>query len=262
MHAKAAVGMSAFGGKADESRKAALHARGSRARMIADTPGLTCLARWTHFYVLKKYLAAGKTSMTWATRASDETEKIYNRAGWKDDYYFYVAGDVWRREVHAGSDGKRGAQHLLNGGYLVRGDGQNLPTRMPSSVQGGPRANKIRASILGAEDAVACLKSHSNRSDESDNVEIVDSIPSDEPTHALGRSDQQSRSETTSPGCPTDPPFPGTEKVPQNRAVRTVRVVRDKTAGMILKTMMPGNSGRWSQKPLRQTVKPPSKRHQ
>lgn len=74
---------------------------------------------------------------------------IINRAGWKDDDTFAIAPDVWKNEVHKGSDPVCAARHLEAAGFLVRGDGRNLTQRL-TSVKGKPRVYVVRMSILGA----------------------------------------------------------------------------------------------------------------
>ena len=80
-------------------------------------------------------------------------QKVHNRAGWRDPdrEWFYIARDVWADEVHAGSDPTRAARHLADAGLLER-DGRHLAVKAPRDVPGRPRAYKVSAKILDADD--------------------------------------------------------------------------------------------------------------
>lgn len=72
---------------------------------------------------------------------------ILNRAGYRDDKWFYILGDAWNA-IHAGRSPAEEAKHLIAGKWLIKGDGKNLKSKTPSWVVGRPRAYKIRADIL------------------------------------------------------------------------------------------------------------------
>ena len=80
----------------------------------------------------------------------DDQRPISNRAGWKDEETFFFATDVWKNEVHRGSDAIRAAKHLDDAGFLIRGDGRNLTKRLAAKVRGKPRVYAVSGAILGA----------------------------------------------------------------------------------------------------------------
>lgn len=81
-----------------------------------------------------------------------------DRAGWRTNYaedsgeenYFFIACDVWEREIHAGRDATRAARALRDAGFLVP-EGKNLRAKAPRQVPNRPRVYKVRASILGSD---------------------------------------------------------------------------------------------------------------
>ena len=80
----------------------------------------------------------------------DDQRPISNRAGWKDEETFFFATDVWKNEVHRGSDAIRAAKHLDDAGFLIRGDGRNLTKRLAAKVRRKPRVYAVSGAILGA----------------------------------------------------------------------------------------------------------------
>jgi len=75
---------------------------------------------------------------------------VHNRAGWKGDGCFCIAGDTWK-EIHRGADATRAARALLNAGLLERGENKNLARKL-SRVEGRPRAYAVPVKILGHDD--------------------------------------------------------------------------------------------------------------
>ena len=74
---------------------------------------------------------------------------IVNRAGWRDGGVYYIATDIWRGEIHRGSDPSHAARHLRDAGFLTPGDSQNLTSRMRNAVPGRPRAYAVSEEIMG-----------------------------------------------------------------------------------------------------------------
>ena len=79
---------------------------------------------------------------------------IHNRAGWKDKTHFWIAPDVWSREVHAGASGQDAARALLAAGLLTTdntGGGRDarLTRKTPRGVDGRPRCYCVPKAILG-----------------------------------------------------------------------------------------------------------------
>jgi putative DNA primase/helicase len=68
---------------------------------------------------------------------------IHNRAGWKDKTHFWIASDVWGREVHAGASAQDAARALRAAGLLTTdntGEGRDarLTRKTPRGVDGRP----------------------------------------------------------------------------------------------------------------------------
>ncbi|WP_167644691.1 DUF927 domain-containing protein [Mameliella alba] len=80
-----------------------------------------------------------------------QDRQIFDRVGWQDKHHFYIGADAWR-DIHKGADPTRAAKHLVEAGYLRRGDGSNLTTKLPAKVEGRPRAYKVSKEIMGAGD--------------------------------------------------------------------------------------------------------------
>ncbi len=80
----------------------------------------------------------------------ETSRPIVNRAGWRGPGFFYISADAWK-EIHAGTDPKRAARHVVEAGFIEPGDGRNLAARM-SGVDGRPRAYAVKVEILGGGD--------------------------------------------------------------------------------------------------------------
>ncbi|MEL6318697.1 MAG: DUF927 domain-containing protein, partial [Pseudomonadota bacterium] len=65
----------------------------------------------------------------------------HDRAGFRDDAYFYVMPEIWRNQVVTGLDPKTAAKDLEAAGFLERGEGRNRQARLPWSVAGGARGS-------------------------------------------------------------------------------------------------------------------------
>jgi putative DNA primase/helicase len=79
---------------------------------------------------------------------------IHNRAGWKDNTHFWIASDVWSREVHAGASAQGAARALLAVGLLTtdntgRGRDPRFTRKTPRGVEGRPRCYCVPKTILG-----------------------------------------------------------------------------------------------------------------
>jgi putative DNA primase/helicase len=79
---------------------------------------------------------------------------LHNRAGWKDKTHFWIASDVWCREVHAGASAQDAARALLAVGLLMtdntgRGRDPRLRRKTPRGVEGRPRCYCVPKTILG-----------------------------------------------------------------------------------------------------------------
>ncbi|MEM6550488.1 MAG: DUF927 domain-containing protein [Pseudomonadota bacterium] len=77
---------------------------------------------------------------------------VHHRAGWSDGDVYYIAADVWRSEVHSGSDHQHAAKHVLAAGYIHEREGDRLTTKLGRSVRGRPRAYAISSAILGEDE--------------------------------------------------------------------------------------------------------------
>jgi putative DNA primase/helicase len=78
---------------------------------------------------------------------------VHDRAGWKDQTHFWIAADVWSREVHAGFSPTQSARALFAAGLLVTdartGGGRDLTRRTPRAVAGRPRCYCVSRAALG-----------------------------------------------------------------------------------------------------------------
>ena len=74
---------------------------------------------------------------------------IHNRAGWRDDRFYYIAADVWTTEVHRGADATASAKHLREAGRLNRAMGG---TWRSECLSGSARGLCHSPSTLGAGD--------------------------------------------------------------------------------------------------------------
>jgi hypothetical protein len=79
---------------------------------------------------------------------------IHNRAGWKDKTHFWIATDVWSREMRAGASAQDSARALLAAGLLTtdntgRGRDARLTRKTPRGVDGRPRCYCVPKAILG-----------------------------------------------------------------------------------------------------------------
>ena len=64
---------------------------------------------------------------------------------WKKRGYFYVPPAIWKQMY---DDPKHATVLLLRSGYLIRGDGANILSKVPTDVIGPSRAYKIRTAIM------------------------------------------------------------------------------------------------------------------
>ena len=80
---------------------------------------------------------------------------IHNLAGWKDPEGYWIAGDVWRNEVHAGNDGKSAARVLRDAGLLIadKNRGQRLTRRGPNVID-RVQCYYVRNEALGTDEGV------------------------------------------------------------------------------------------------------------
>jgi uncharacterized protein (DUF927 family) len=136
---------------------------------LATTFGITGwergVAYFAAFELAKDWCEAQDRSDKWQIEAAIERTRAYlqlngdscfeqagsapvlNRAGYRDDKWFYILGDAWN-SIHAGWSPAEEAKHLIPGRWLIRGDGKNLKSKTPSWVARRPRAYKVRADIL------------------------------------------------------------------------------------------------------------------
>lgn len=83
--------------------------------------------------------------------ANDEERLHRERAGWRDDQFFYISRDAWW-EIHKGADPTRAARYLRDARLLQPGDGRNLSSKPPSEFGIKSRVYKISRDIMGAGD--------------------------------------------------------------------------------------------------------------
>jgi len=100
---------------------------------------------------VREFLVAHGDARFEPVTGHEDDRPVIDRAGWRDDNFFYIATDRWRR-IHAGADPKRAARHLLDAGFLKDGEGKNLATKAPRGVKGRPRVYAVGADIMGAGD--------------------------------------------------------------------------------------------------------------
>nr|RDS95470.1 hypothetical protein DWF04_11765 [Cereibacter sphaeroides f. sp. denitrificans] len=92
----------------------------------------------------RAFLKANHTRFAEAARSPAPADAL----GWRDGHFFYIAPEAWK-QAHVGHDPIRSARHLADAGLLIRGEGDNLPRKLPrgiGSVRG--RAYTIRTLIL------------------------------------------------------------------------------------------------------------------
>ena len=99
----------------------------------------------------RAFIVAHGASRFEAIEDENRERLVISRAGWRDDAHFLVAVDAWR-EIHAGANPQRAARHVAAAGFLTTGDGKNLTTKAPRSVEGRPRVYAVKVEILGSGD--------------------------------------------------------------------------------------------------------------
>ena len=80
---------------------------------------------------------------------------IHNLAGWKDTDGYWVSSDVWRKEIHAGSDGKSAARVLRDAELLVpdKNRGSRLTRRGPRAID-RVQCYYVKKAVLATEQGV------------------------------------------------------------------------------------------------------------
>ncbi|AXQ96299.1 DUF927 domain-containing protein (plasmid) [Cereibacter azotoformans] len=92
----------------------------------------------------RAFLKANSARFAEAARGSVPADTL----GWRDGHFFYIAPEAWK-QAHDGHDPIRSARHLADAGLLVRGEGDNLPRKLPRGIGSvRTRAYTIRTLIL------------------------------------------------------------------------------------------------------------------
>ena len=80
---------------------------------------------------------------------------IHNLAGWVDPEGYWIAGDTWRKEIHAGNDGKSTAKVLRDAGLLIADKNRGLRlTRRGPRVIDRVQCYYVKNEALGTDEGV------------------------------------------------------------------------------------------------------------
>lgn len=95
-------------------------------------------------------------------KPNSASQRISNRAGWRDKEWFYISADCWK-QIHGGSDPTQAARYVRTAGYLRVEEEGRMTVRLLTGRDGRPRAYAVSREILGDDNGLADLRSHHRR---------------------------------------------------------------------------------------------------
>lgn len=174
---------------------------------------------------VRRYVSENRKLRFERTEAEGEGQAPRQKhAGYVDDDCFYIDRDVWKRDVFEGVSPKTACFHLIDAGYLDKGEGRNLAKKVPK--RGNERGYAIKRTILeGDELEERSRPTTANLSELSEKSEFIEKSDGYLPTvsdHLSERSEWNGLLNPTSPTSSDSEALSNTLKNHQNPTIPTI----------------------------------------